>query len=171
MVLWLGLLDARNAEICLLATQRTPRSDNQTRYINLLFSPVEQHSKKPDITREKILALMGDLPRIELFARQHTPGWDVWGNEIKSDIRFAGRRFEMAYVTVPKDLTKIKSKVMFNLTKRQLLCFVRGGGYRATAILLTKDSAGTTTAALCMVLPCCPCSYSLCTRRTGNRWK
>ena len=42
-------------------------------------------------TREKILALMGDLPRIELFARQHTPGWDVWGNEIKSDIRFAGK--------------------------------------------------------------------------------
>ena len=56
-----------------------------------LISPIEQHSKKPDITREKILALMGDLPRIELFARQHTPGWDVWGNEIKSDIRFAGK--------------------------------------------------------------------------------
>ena len=56
-----------------------------------IISPVEQHSKKPDITREKILALMGDLPRIELFARQHTPGWDVWGNEIKSDIRFAGK--------------------------------------------------------------------------------
>ena len=55
------------------------------------MSPVEQHSKKPDITREKILALMGDLPRIELFARQHTPGWDVWGNEIASDIRFAGK--------------------------------------------------------------------------------
>ena len=38
----------------------------------------------------------------------------------------------MAYVTVPKDLTKIKSKVMFNLTKRQLLCFGAAGGYRAT---------------------------------------
>mgnify|MGYP002978159954 CR=1 FL=1 len=35
----------------------------------------------------------------------------------------AERRYEMAYVTVPKDLTKIKSKVMFNLTKRQLICF------------------------------------------------
>ena len=51
----------------------------------------DRHSKKPDITQEKILALMGDLPRIELFARQHTPGWDLWGNEIKSDIRFAGK--------------------------------------------------------------------------------
>ena len=29
---------------------------------------------------------MGDLPRIELFAREKTPGWDVWGNEVESDI-------------------------------------------------------------------------------------
>ncbi len=40
----------------------------------------------------------------------------------------------MAYVTVPKDLTKIKSKVMFNLTKKTITLFRRGGGYRATAI-------------------------------------
>ena len=48
-------------------------------------SPVEEHSKKPDITREKIIELAGDLPRAELFARQKTPGWDVWGNEVDSD--------------------------------------------------------------------------------------
>ena len=42
----------------------------------------------------------------------------------------------MAYVTVPKDLTKIKSKVMFNLTKRQLLCFGAAVaiGYRAPVL-------------------------------------
>ena len=45
----------------------------------------------------------------------------------------------MAYVTVPKDLTKIKSKVMFNLTKRQLLCFGAAG---ATAILFDKGQRG-----------------------------
>lgn len=50
-----------------------------------IISPVEEHSKKPDITREKIIALAGDLPRAELFARQKTPGWDVWGNELDSD--------------------------------------------------------------------------------------
>ena len=77
----------------------------------------------------------------------------------------------MAYVTVPKDLTKIKSKVMFNLTKRQLLCFGAAVAIGLPLFFLTKDSAGTTTAALCMVLAMCPCSYSLCTRRTGNRWK
>ena len=55
------------------------------------------------------------------------------------------RRFEMAYVTVPKDLTKIKSKVMFNLTKRQLLCFGAAVAIGLPLFFLTKDSAGTTT--------------------------
>lgn len=46
----------------------------------------DEHSKKPDIFREKIVELLGDVPRIELFARQRFPGWDAWGNEIESDI-------------------------------------------------------------------------------------
>ena len=50
----------------------------------VILSPVEQHSKKPDEVRERIVALMGDVPRVELFARQETPGWDVWGNEVSS---------------------------------------------------------------------------------------
>ena len=54
--------------------------------IQFLISPIEQHSKKPDAAREKIVALMGDLPRIELFARQQTPGWDIWGNELPNSI-------------------------------------------------------------------------------------
>ena len=62
----------------------------------------------------------------------------------------------MAYVTVPKDLTKIKSKVMFNLTKRQLLCCGAAVAIGLPRFFLTKDSAGTTTAALCMVLAMLP---------------
>ena len=58
----------------------------------------------------------------------------------------------MAYVTVPKDLTKIKSKVMFNLTKRQLICFSAAVAIGLPLFFLVKDSVGTTTAALCMVL-------------------
>lgn len=52
----------------------------------LIFAPLQEHSKKPDIVREKIIELLGDVPRIELFARQKTEGWDVWGNEVESDI-------------------------------------------------------------------------------------
>lgn len=40
-------------------------------------------NKKADETRDKIVALMGDRPRVELFARQTPPGWDVWGNEVE----------------------------------------------------------------------------------------
>lgn len=43
---------------------------------------VEEHSKKPEETRRRIVELLGDVPRIELFARQRSPGWDAWGNEI-----------------------------------------------------------------------------------------
>ena len=40
------------------------------------------HSKKPNIIRDKIVQLCGDLPRIELFARKKHKGWDAWGNEL-----------------------------------------------------------------------------------------
>ena len=69
----------------MLAKKGTPK-----RYSNkvhqLIFSPIEGHSKKPDIVRDKIVELVGDLKRIELFARHKTEGWDVWGNEVDSDI-------------------------------------------------------------------------------------
>ena len=48
----------------------------------VIISPVEEHSKKLDITRERIIQLIGDAPRIELFARNEYESWDCWGNEI-----------------------------------------------------------------------------------------
>ena len=77
----LGFWTRSNAEICLLATRGHPkRQDNGIH--QFVISPVEAHSKKPDEARDKIVRLMGDLPRVELFARQTPPGWDVWGNEV-----------------------------------------------------------------------------------------
>lgn len=81
----LGFWTRGNAEVCLLATKGHPRRQS-TSVHQLIISPIERHSKKPDVTRDKIVALMGDLPRVELFARQRTPGWDAWGNEIENDI-------------------------------------------------------------------------------------
>lgn len=75
-----------NAELCLLATKGSPhRVDEGVR--QLIASDVLEHSHKPAIVREKIIELMGDLPRIELFARCKVAGWDAWGNEIESDIQ------------------------------------------------------------------------------------
>ncbi len=50
------------------------------------LSRIEEHSKKPEETRRRIEALMGDVPRVELFARRPASGWDVWGNEVDSTI-------------------------------------------------------------------------------------
>lgn len=47
---------------------------------SLIVSPVEAHSKKPDVVRDRIVEFCGDVPRIELFARQTAPGWDSWGD-------------------------------------------------------------------------------------------
>lgn len=74
-----------NAEICLLATKGHPKRVSAGVH-QVIISPIEQHSKKPDEVRDRIVELMGDLPRIELFARQRVPGWDAWGNEIDNDI-------------------------------------------------------------------------------------
>lgn len=81
----LGFWTRGNAEICLLATKGHPKRKSN-RVHQFIISPLREHSRKPDETREKIVELIGDLPRIELFAREKTDGWDAWGNEIDSDI-------------------------------------------------------------------------------------
>ena len=80
-----------NAEICLLATRGHPKRQAANVH-QFIISPIEAHSKKPDEARDKIVALMGDLPRVELFARQTPPGWDVWGNEVEPTIRDFGTK-------------------------------------------------------------------------------
>lgn len=62
----------------------------------------------------------------------------------------------MAYVPVPKDLTKIKTKVMFNLTKRQLVCFSGGVLFGVPLFFLMKTPIGTSPAAMCMVVAMLP---------------
>lgn len=81
----LGFWTRGNAEICLLATKGHPKRQAKNVH-QLIVSPIEAHSKKPEEARKKIVALMGDIPRIELFARKESPGWDIWGNEVKSNI-------------------------------------------------------------------------------------
>ena len=58
----------------------------------------------------------------------------------------------MAYVPVPKDLSRVKSKIAFNLTKRQLVCFGGGALLGVPLFFLIKGTLGNSTAALCMIL-------------------
>ncbi len=84
----MGYWTRANAEICLLATRGHPKRQAKNVH-QVIVSHVEEHSKKPDEARRRIEALLGDVPRVELFARQQPPGWDVWGNEVKSSIEFS----------------------------------------------------------------------------------
>ena len=74
-----------NAETCLLAVRGHPKRQAKDVH-QVIISHVEEHGKKPDEVRERIERLMGDVPRIELFARQKADGWDVWGNEAIHDV-------------------------------------------------------------------------------------
>ena len=62
----------------------------------------------------------------------------------------------MAYVTVPKDLTKVKSKVMFGLTKRQLICFGTAVLIGVPLFFLLQRTAGSSTATFCMIVVMLP---------------
>lgn len=88
----MGHYTRANAEICLLATKGSPKRVSKG-VRQLIVSPIEEHSKKPDEVRDRIVQLFGDVPRVELFARQNAEGWDSWGNEIEPDIILKGDHF------------------------------------------------------------------------------
>ena len=70
-----------NNEICILATKGKPKRISAS-VRQVVHSKIEEHSKKPSCIRDGIVELVGDLPRIELFARETAEGWDSWGNEL-----------------------------------------------------------------------------------------
>lgn len=82
----MGQWTRRNTEICLLGARGNPKAINHS-ISELIESPIREHSKKPDIVRDKIVELCGDIPRIELFARERTEGWDFWGDEVSDTIQ------------------------------------------------------------------------------------
>jgi len=83
----LGFWTRSNSEICLLGTRGKPKRVSKA-VPQVCDARIMGHSRKPDEIRERIVELCGDLPRIELFARQKYEGWDCLGNEIDGkDIR------------------------------------------------------------------------------------
>ena len=62
----------------------------------------------------------------------------------------------MAYVSVPKDLSTVKTKVVFNLTKRQLICFSAALAVGLPLFFLTKDSVDTSGSTLMMIFTMLP---------------
>jgi len=81
----MGYWTRQNPEVCLLATKGNPKRESMGVH-SIIDDRIMEHSKKPDEVRKRIVELMGDKTRVELFARKKTEGWDVWGNEVESDI-------------------------------------------------------------------------------------
>lgn len=92
----LGRWTMGNMEICLIATKGKPKRIKKN-IKQLVVSERKKHSEKPQEVRNRIVELMGELPRIELFARgdrqkdllgyNRYDGWDMWGNEVVGDIQ------------------------------------------------------------------------------------
>jgi N6-adenosine-specific RNA methylase IME4 len=77
-----------NTEFCLLAKKgKCTRWRKAMDVMQVIMAPKDIHSRKPPEARDRIVRLLGDLPRIELFARQRVDGWDAWGNEVDSTVQ------------------------------------------------------------------------------------
>jgi N6-adenosine-specific RNA methylase IME4 len=78
----MGTWTRANSEDCLFAVRGKPKRISKS-VRQMIHAPVRAHSQKPDEARVRLLELIGDVPRIELFARNQTEGWDVWGDEVE----------------------------------------------------------------------------------------
>lgn len=73
-----------------------------------------------------------------------------------------------SYISVPRDLTKVKSKVMFNLTKRQLICFGLGALIGVPAFFMVKSVASGSVAAMVMMIVMMPMFFLAMYEKNGQ---
>ncbi len=77
----MGSWTRSNPEFCLIGTRGKPKAVSHSVH-SVIEAPLQEHSKKPDIVRDKIVELCGDKKRIELFARDKFEGWESWGDQL-----------------------------------------------------------------------------------------
>jgi N6-adenosine-specific RNA methylase IME4 len=78
-----------NAELCLFGTRGKVLKPAVNDVSSVILAPRREHSRKPDEARAGIERLYPTASRVELFAREKAAGWDVFGNEVESDVVFA----------------------------------------------------------------------------------
>nr|WP_251001225.1 aminopeptidase [Escherichia coli] len=81
LVMGMGHMTRANSEDCLFAVKGKLPPRINAGIVQSFTAPRLEHSRKPDVVREKLVQLLGDVSRIELFARQSSHGFDVWGNQ------------------------------------------------------------------------------------------
>lgn len=86
-VCFMGKWTLKGSEICLLATKgKAHKLIKSHKVRQLVEAERDIHSRKPDEVRKRIVELLGDLKRVELFCRTPKEGWDIWGNEVDSNV-------------------------------------------------------------------------------------
>ena len=84
-VFGIGYYTKSNCEICLIGVKGKPIKISN-KVSSVIIEDRDSHSKKPAIVRDKIVELCGDIPRLEMFARESAAGWDVFDNESPDSI-------------------------------------------------------------------------------------
>jgi len=74
----------------------------------------------------------------------------------------------MAYVSVPKDLSKVKTKIIFNLTKRQLICFGTAAAVGVPTFFITRGLIGNTAAVMVMIVIMLPAFFMAMYEKDGQ---
>jgi len=78
----LGLTEESEMDISLLGVSNKAPERKDAGVRKLIVDYRREHSRKPDSTHERLERLFGEVPRLELFAREQRPGWDCWGAEV-----------------------------------------------------------------------------------------
>lgn len=78
----LGVTEEFEMDISLLGTTAKAPERQNAGVRKLIVDNLREHSRKPDATHERLEKLFGNIPRLELFAREQRDGWDCWGNEV-----------------------------------------------------------------------------------------
>ena len=84
----IGHYTRKSCEFCFIGTRGRCLAKKHTQNQFQQYLPLAKtiHSEKPKVIRRMIVEMCGDLPRLELFARDRADGWDCWGNDVDSDI-------------------------------------------------------------------------------------
>ena len=154
------------------------RSDRNRR-VYVLTNYGSTHEQ--DLYRVNTLRTLGYDPYVMIYERPTAPKitrhLQRWVNNkrifhtVKDFKDYAPMKKELillAYVTIPKDLSRVQSKVLFGLTKRQVICFGAAAIIGVPLFFLTKGALGTTTAALCMILVMLPFFLFAMYQRNGQ---
>jgi|SRR5262245_34852596 len=88
----LGYYTRSNSEQCWIASRGDGVKRQDRGVDQVIYAAIREHSRKPDEVARRIDRLVGDVPRIELFAREQRPGWAAWGDQIQLNLFGGGNQ-------------------------------------------------------------------------------